>query len=155
MKCLLDASALLPLVTRRGKRLIVEALRIDLITTDLAIYEACNSLWKLATLLKTITLEDAADVTKILKDVTGKNVIQTTDFTKLDLPRTLSIAHKERLTFYDASYIVTAEDEKAILVTEDEKLRKAASKFVKTIAYTRLENRLIQDAQPKSPNKQT
>ena len=155
MKCLLDASALLPLVTRCGKRLIVEAHRIDLITTDLAIYEACNSLWKLATLLKTITLEDAADVTKILKDVTGKNVIQTTDFTKLDLPRTLSIAYKERLTFYDASYIVTAEDAKAILVTEDEKLRKAASKFVKTIAYTRLENRLIQDAQPKSPNKQT
>ena len=37
------------------------------------------------------------------------------------------------------------------LVTEDEKLRKAASRFVKTIAYTRLENRLSQKtAQPKS-----
>jgi len=151
VKCLLDASALLPLVTRRGKRLIVEAHRIDLITTDLAIYEACNSLWKLATLLKTITLEDAADVTKILKDVTVKNMIQTTNFTKSDFPHTLSIAHKERLTFYDASYIVTAEDEKAILVTEDEKLRKAGSKFVKTTAYTRLENRLSQkNAHPKS-----
>jgi predicted nucleic acid-binding protein len=151
VKCLLDASALLPLLTRRGKRLIVEALRIDLITTDLAIYEACNSLWKLATLLKTITLEDAAGVATILKEVTVKNVIQTTNFTKLDFPHTLSIAHKERLTFYDASYIVTAENTKAILVTEDEKLRKAASKFVKTIAYTRLENRLSQkNAQPKS-----
>jgi len=32
----------------------------------------------------------------------------------------------------------------AILVTEDEKLRKAATKFVKTIAYTDLESRLAQ-----------
>jgi len=151
VKCLLDASALLPLVTRRGKRLIVDAFRIDLITTDLAIYEACNSLWKLATLLKTITLEDAADVATLLQEVTVRNVIRTTNFTKLDFPHALSIAHKERLTFYDASYIVTAANTKAILVTEDEKLRKAASKFVKTIAYTRLENRLSQkNAQPKS-----
>ncbi len=151
MKCLLDASALLPLVTRRGKRLIIEAFHIDLITTDLAMYEACNSLWKLATLLKTISLEEAADVATILKDVTVKNVIQTTSFTKLDFLHALSIAHKERLTFYDASYIVTAENAKAILVTEDEKLRKAANKFVKTITYTHLENRLAQkSAQPKS-----
>ena len=144
MKYLLDASALLPLVTRRGEQLIVEASRENLVTTDLALYEACNSLWKLATLLKSISLEDAVDVATTLKDLATRSVIQPINFTKLDFSQTLKKAHKERLTFYDASYIATAESTEAILVTEDEKLRKAASKFVKTITYTDLESRLTQ-----------
>jgi len=145
VKYLLDASALLPLVTRRGKQLIVEASRENLVTTDLAIYEACNSLWKLATLLKTITLQEAVEVATILKDLAMRNVIQAVNFTKLDFTHTLNKAYKERLTFYDTSYIATAESTEAILVTEDEKLRKAASKFIKTITYTDLENRLTQE----------
>jgi len=144
LKYLLDASALLPLVTRRGKQLIVEASRENLVTTDLAIYEACNSLWKLATLLKTISVEDAVDVATTLKDLIMRNVIQQINFAKLDFSRTFNKTYKERLTFYDASYITSAEGIEAILVTEDEKLWKAASKFVKTITYTDLESRLIQ-----------
>jgi len=144
LKYLLDASALLPLVTRRGKQLIVEASRENLVTTDLAIYEACNSLWKLATLLKSISLEDAVDVATTLKDLAMRNLIQPTNFAKLDFSHALRRAYKERLTFYDASYITTAESIEAILATEDEKLRKAASKFVKTITYTDLESRLAQ-----------
>ena len=144
MKYLLDASALLPLVTRRGEQLIVEASKENLVTTDLALYEACNSLWKLATLLKSISLEDAVDVATTLRDLATRSVIQPINFTKLDFSQTLKKAHKERLTFYDASYIATAESTEAILVTEDEKLQKAASKFVKTITYTDLESRLTQ-----------
>ena len=144
MKYLLDASALIPLVTRRGKQLIIEACRENLVTTDLALYEACNTLWKLATLLKTIPIEDAVNVAITLKDLAVRNVIQPADFTKLDFSQTLMTAHKERLTFYDASYITTAQSTEAILVTEDEKLRKTAKKFVKTITYTELENNLAQ-----------
>jgi len=144
VKYLLDASTLLPLVTRRGKQLIVEASRETLVTTDLAIYEACNSLWKLSTLLKSISLEDTVDVANTLKDLALRSLIQPINFAKLDLSQTLKRAHKEQLTFYDTSYITTAESTEAILVTEDEKLRKAASKFVKTINYTDLENRLAQ-----------
>ena len=144
MKYLLDASALLPLVTRRGKQLIVEASRETLVTTDLAIYEACNSLWKLSTLLKSISLEDTVDVANTLKDLALRSLIQHINFARLDFSHTLKRAHREQLTFYDASYIITAESEEAILVTEDEKLRKAASKFVKTITYADLENRLAQ-----------
>ena len=144
MKYLLDASALLPLVTRRGKQLIVEASRENLVTTDLATYEACNSLWKLATLLKTVSLQDAVDVATTIKDLATRNLIQTVNFAKLDFSHTLKAAYKERLTFYDTSYITTAKSTEAILVTEDEKLRKTASKFVKTIAYTDLENKLAQ-----------
>ncbi len=144
MKYLLDASALLPLVTRRGKQLIVEASRENLVTTDLAIHESCNSLWKLATLLKTISLEDAVDVATTLKDLITRNVIQPINFAKLDFSHTFNKAYRERLTFYDASYITSAEGIEAILVTEDEKLWKTASKFVKTITYTDLESRLTQ-----------
>lgn len=144
MRHLLDASALLPLVTSRGKQLIVEAYKENLVTTDLAIYEACNSLWKLAALLKSISLRDAVDVAITLNDLVTRNVIQPMNFVKLDFSRTLKKAYKERLTFYDASYITTAETVEAILVTEDEKLRKAASKYVKTITYTDLESRLAQ-----------
>jgi predicted nucleic acid-binding protein len=144
VKYLLDASALLPLVTRRGKQLIVEASRENLVTTDLAIYEACNSLWKLATLLKSISLEDADDVATTLKDLAMRNVIQSVNFTKLDFSHTLKRAHKEQLAFYDTSYIVAAESTEAILVTEDEKLLKAASNFVETITYTDLESKLAQ-----------
>lgn len=142
MKYLLDASALLPLVTRFGKQLITEASREDLFTTDLGLYEACNSLWKLATLLKTITLEDAMDVAATFRDLVTRNVIQLEEFAKLNLSNTFKKAYEERLTFYDASYIANAESKEATLVTEDEKLWKAARKFVQTITYTDFESRL-------------
>jgi predicted nucleic acid-binding protein len=144
LKYLLDASALLPLVTKCGKKLIVEASREELFTTDLAIYEACNSLWKLSKLLKVISIEDAVDATTIIKDLATKNVIKPINFTKIDFSHTLHIAYTEGLTFYDASYITTAKMTEAILVTEDEKLQKAARKFIKTITYTNLEGRLAQ-----------
>jgi len=139
---LLDASAILPLVTRRGKLLIREASREALTTTDLATYEACNSLWKLSTLPKSISFHDAAHVAITLKDLAIRNLIQTIDFTKLDLPDTFNKAHQEQLTFYDASYITAATSKEATLVTEDEKLRRVANKFVKTATYTDLETRI-------------
>lgn len=144
MKYLLDASALLPLVARRGKKLVVEASSQDLITTDLAIYEAFNSLWKLSKLLKSISIEDAVDAANMIKDLAMKGLIKPISFTKLDFSKTLQMAHKEGTTVYDASYITTAESAEAILVTEDEKLQKTASKFVKTITYADLEGRLAQ-----------
>lgn len=87
MKYLLDASALLPLITKRGKQLIkqliiIEAFREDLATIDLAIYEACNSLWKLSTLLKSISIEDAVDTANAIKDLAIRDVIKPIKFIK-------------------------------------------------------------------------
>jgi predicted nucleic acid-binding protein len=144
LKYLLDISALLPLITRRGKQLIIEASREDLATTDLAIYEACNSLWKLSTLLKQISLEDAVDTADTIKDLTIRGVIKQVKFKKLDFSSTLRMANEEGLTFYDASYVAAAESSEATLVTEDEKLKKTANKFVKTVTYSDLENKLAQ-----------
>jgi predicted nucleic acid-binding protein len=146
LKFLLDASALLPLVTRSGKKLIAEAAQADLITTDLAIYEACNGLWKLATLLKTLTLKDAQDIATVLNELTAKNLIQTINFTSIDLAHTLGIAQKTQVTFYDASYIATAQNIKATLATEDQKLLKAASKSVKTMSFAQLQNELAKNS---------
>ncbi len=146
MKFLLDASALLPLVTRSGKKLIAEAARADLVTTDLAIYEACNGLWKLATLLKTLTLKDAQDIATVLNELTAKNLIQTINFTSIDLAHTLGIAQKTQVTFYDASYIATAQNIKATLTTEDQKLLNAASKSVKTMSFAQLQNELAKNS---------
>jgi len=143
VKYLLDASALLPLITKRGKHLIVEASRENLVTTDLAVYEACNSLWKLATLLKSISLEDAVDVATVLKELTMRDVIELVDYTKLDFSSALVMANKENLTFYDASFIKVAESMGAVLVTEDEKLEEASKKSVKTMTYKELERALI------------
>jgi predicted nucleic acid-binding protein len=132
LKFLLDASAMLPLVTRSGRRLIVDAARVDLITTDLAIYEACNGLWKLATLLKTISLQDAQEIIALLSELKIKNLIQTISFNVIDLHSTFSLAHANRITFYDASYILAAQKANLVLVTEDQKLCKLAKDYVKT-----------------------
>jgi len=142
VKYLLDASAGLPLVTRHGRQLIVEASHENFVTTDLAMYEACNSLWKLATLLKSVSLEDAMEVAAVIKELIVRNVIELVDYTKLDFSSTLRLAHKENLTFYDTSFIITAEGTGAILVTEDEKLEEAARKSVDTITYGELEHKL-------------
>ena len=146
MKFLLDASALLPLVTRSGKKLIAEAANADLLTTDLAIYESCNGLWKLATLLKTLTLKEAQDIAVVLNELTAKNLIQTINFTNMDLSHTLGMAQKAQVTFYDASYIAISQSIKATLATEDQKLLKAASKSaVETISFSQLQNELAKN----------
>lgn len=142
MKYLLDASALLPLITRRGKKLLTEVSREYLITTDMAMYEACNSLWKLTALLRSVTLEDATLAAMVLKSLTHRGLIRLSSFADLDLTKTLEMACENRITFYDASYIVTAEDAEATLVTEDKKLRKTAIKSMKAITYVELENEL-------------
>jgi hypothetical protein len=51
--------------------------------TPTTIYEACNSLWKLSTLLKSMSLEDAIDIANALKDLALRSLIQPIDFAKL------------------------------------------------------------------------
>lgn len=144
MKFLLDASALLPLVTRSGKRLIADAAQEDLITTDLGIYEACNGLWKLVTLVKTISLQDAQEIIAVLNDLTSKKLIQITNFTAIDLSSTLNLAQLNHMTFYDASYIVVAQKAKLALVTEDQKLFKIANNYVKAMRFSELEKEFFE-----------
>lgn len=140
---LLDASALVPLISEFGKQLIDKAREVRLLTTDLAIYEAGNSLWKLSTILKTISLEDVAEVMSILGDLTATEIIQPTKFTELNLTHTLKTASEEGITFYDSSYILIAKERATTLVTEDRKLRNAASKYVEIMTYKDFKRKLM------------
>ncbi len=142
MKFLLDASVLIPFVTQSGKKLIAQAANADLWTTDLAIYESCNGLWKLATLLKTVTLKEAQDISAVLNELTEKNLIKTTNFSSINLPDTIDMAQKLQITFYDASYIAASQNLKATLATEDQKLLKTANKTVKVISFSQLQSEL-------------
>jgi predicted nucleic acid-binding protein len=135
MRYLLDASALVPLLSGLGKRLIVKAAEERLFTTDLAVYEACNSLWKLCTLLNSISPDDAVDAVGALRDLVAREIVGAVEFTELDLARIFRLAVEETLTFYDASYIVAAGNAEAILITEDKKLNEAARKHVRVTTY--------------------
>jgi len=145
LRYLLDASTLLPLISRSGEKLLSEAQRESLITTDQAVYEACSSLWKLARLLRSLSLEDASAVVAMIRDLTARRLIQVRSFAEIDLSGTLKRAFDENLTFYDASYISAAENTEAILVTEDRRLRETAAKYVETVTYGDLEKKLSQD----------
>jgi len=136
MMYLLDASALVPLLSEFGEQLIVRAAEMRLFTLDLAVYEAGNSLWKLSTLLRSVSLGDAAEAMGVLRVVVVRGIVQAARFGELDLTRALEMASEEGITFYDSSYILAAESRAATLVTEDRKLREVASKYVDTVAYT-------------------
>lgn len=142
MRYLLDASALLPLVTKLGKELIAKAAKERLATTDLAIYEAYSSLWKLSTLLRSISIEEAVQTATVLRDLTERRVIHLAEVGRLDLAATLRLACDEKLTFYDSSYVMAAKDDGAALVTEDERLRESAGRHVEALRFAGLERKL-------------
>jgi len=50
-----------------------------------------------------------------------------------DLPDVAEVAEKERITFYDASYVTIAKVQNLTLVTEDANLAEAASKHTKAV----------------------
>lgn len=136
MKYLLDASALIPLLLDYGEKLLDKVTKVVLYVTDLTFYEAGNSLWKLVMFLNTMKLEEAKDILHALSKLIESRVLEVIHFRELDLCRIIKLAISERITFYDASYIVASERAKATLVTEDRKLREKAKKYVSTTTYT-------------------
>ena len=142
MRYLLDASALLPLVTKLGRNLIARAVRDWVATTDLAIYEACNSLWKLSSLLGSLSLKEGMETLNVIRELTETDTIHLIGQSDLDLAATLTFTSEQKLTFYDASYVIIAEDHEATLVTQDEDLNKAARSRVEVIDYADLEHRM-------------
>lgn len=142
MRYLLDASALVPLVTKFGKDLIARASRDWFATTDLAIYEACNSLWKMSSLLGSISLEDGLETVSIIRELTERDTIHLIGVSKVELAATLRLASEQKLTFYDASYVTIAEDQRAALITQDRELSDVARKRVEVLSFTGLEHRI-------------
>ena len=118
MKLLFDASALLNLIRILGEDS-VKYLRENYILT-LTPYEIGNALWKEATLLGTISIDEALTLLsyanrlyRILHMISPTNQ-----------PLVLRIAHTLRITYYDSAHIAAATENNLALVTDDEKLSK-------------------------------
>lgn len=121
-----DASSLVALVLERGG---VGVERVfDGYLLDLTFYEVGNAFWKARTLQDRITPEDLADVMAFLESLESELTVAPVG--ELDLDRTMEVAVDEAVTFYDAAYVVVAEERDLALVTEDGELAEAAADYV-------------------------
>lgn len=144
MRYLLDASALVPLIVDCGEELVSRKLEAAIYTTELGVYEAGNALWKLTVLVKSITRKDSSDLLSTLHYLIRRGIVNLVSVLEADLSEILEIAVRERITFYDASYVAIARRRNLTLATEDEELREKAAKYVSIIPYSDLKTRICQ-----------
>jgi len=129
MKFLFDASSMLELIKSFDEEKALHMLGENSIL-DLTKYEVGNALWKELVLHHAIEEDEFREFLDLLRKVVLRTRISAVDPEKLtDVGR---VAAKERITFYDASYIIVAKIQNLMLITEDGKLAKAASKHTKT-----------------------
>lgn len=129
MRFLLDASSTLQLIKKLEEDMTLRILSEGCVL-DLGKYEVGNALWKEHVLRRTITEDEFDEFFRLLTGVIIRSKIVRVE--AQDLPDVAKIAAKEKITFYDASYVEVAKGQNLILITEDEKLAKAAAKYTKT-----------------------
>ncbi len=122
MTLLLDSSAIFNLYIEGKYTPFINAY-----TTPLARYELGNAVWKRVHLTKTTTQEEGQTLLDALDTLYQK----MNKITEIDTGGTLKLADENGMTYYDATYITTAIDHSLILVTDDKKLHRTATKHVK------------------------
>ena len=131
---LFDASALVNVIVSRAGR------ALDVVKghgiLDLTVYEAGNSLWKLNVIHKQLDAEEAASLLLVVAKLSKH--MDVLGVSQLDLASVLGLAVQERMSFYDAAYLHAAKERGLELITDDAKLKKVASKFVKTRSSSEL-----------------
>ncbi len=125
MKYLLDSSAIVNLVKAGKLKVFLESS-----TLSLAPYECLNAIWKEHMLLRRIDLDVTVRLAKVLAKVFRVLNVMTIEGAEDDV---LRFAIENKITVYDASYVKAAEKEKLVLVSDDERLIRIASKYVKTL----------------------
>lgn len=133
---LFDVSSIILLVRELGER--APDLLITGSTILLAYYEAGNAVWKECFLLKRVSAEEAA---RLLRSIFA--IIREMDIVGLEDEELgvaiLDVAGSLNTTYYDASYLLAAQELNRTLVTDDERLISAAEKIgVRTIESTAL-----------------
>ena len=93
-------------------------------TINLAYYELGNALWRECRLLKRISIEEAEKSLSLMYLMLARMQVAQVNCEKGN--EILETAHKFNLTFYDSAYLVEAKRSSKILVTDDNKLVKAA-----------------------------
>jgi len=131
MSYLYDSSAIINLCGEGKTERLLEGW-----TLNLAIYELGNAVWKQARIHRRITLEEAYLILDTLTEV-FRRLRKPEDEAPL---RTLEMAVREGLTYYDAAYISAAIEKGLILVTDDERLYEVGRRYVKTLKSDELIN---------------
>lgn len=129
MSYLLDASSLLFLIRSTNEERKISVIK-EAKVLDLTYYEIGNAVWKESGLLNSLSgenLEKVAEAVKYCFDNMESISLVSDDFASI-----LEIARKEKLTFYDSSYLYVAKKNNMVLVTEDGKLARASKKYTKT-----------------------
>lgn len=122
MKFVFDASALLNIIRFLGPDAF-EYLKENYILT-LTLYEVGNALWKEAMLLNRISVSEALS----LLDMVARTCRVLNTIAPRNASLALKLACELKLTYYDSSYVITAYELNAELVTDDDKLRRRISK---------------------------
>lgn len=113
---LLDASALYPLLLQLREKILDYASLFTVL--DLTVYEVGNTVWKE---YQRGRVKNPYIVAKLFQEILSlMNVVSING----RLGDVLELAHRENLTFYDASYLYTATRMGLKLVTEDKALQK-------------------------------
>ena len=118
MKRLFDTSALLNIIRMLGDASL-SYIR-NSYTLSLTPYEIGNALWKETMLLRKISLEEAMQLLDAIEFLLRYLYIIEPRNKRL----VLEIAHRLKITYYDASYVVSAHELEAELVTDDDVLRR-------------------------------
>jgi len=129
-KLLFDASSLIYALKLRSLRALY-----DNYIQWLTVYEVVNALWKEAILTKAISPEEASGIVRLFTKILECMKILSPHPYEDEI---LSTARELNITAYDASYIVLAEKNDLILVTEDKKLRTKAERLVKVASLIQI-----------------
>ena len=107
-------------------------------TIYLAYYELGNALWRECRLLKRISIEEAEKSLSLMYEMLARMQITLVNDKGTEI---IEAANKFNLTFYDATYLVEANKNGKVLVTDDTKLAKAAETLgVETLSSNALIN---------------
>ncbi|MCP8313135.1 MAG: type II toxin-antitoxin system VapC family toxin [archaeon] len=120
---LFDSSAIINLCGERKIDRLLEGW-----TLNLAFYELGNAVWRQVHIRKGMAIDEANMILDPLVEIFRR----MNKPKKEDALKTLEIAIKEGLTYYDAAYINAAVENSLTLVTDDEQLYKISKKYVKT-----------------------
>jgi predicted nucleic acid-binding protein len=131
MKFLFDASSMIQVIKSCEEEKTLRLFSENCIL-DLTKYEVGNALWKEHILHRTIGADEFRELLDLLRIIILRTKVLSVD--AHELPDVAEVAEKERITFYDASYVVIAKVQDLTLVTEDTHLAKAASKYTKTVS---------------------
>ncbi len=135
MKFLFDASSLLQMIKTFEEEKTLRVLHQNCIL-DLTKYEVGNTLWKEQVQHRAIRQDEFQEFLNLLQRLVQRTHVLTVDAKKLS--DVAEVAAKERITFYDASYITVAKAHSLVLITEDGQLTSAASKYIETFTAERV-----------------